>query len=93
MHKTDKVDSPLFSHLGFAELNLGNYENAIYYLRKAVRADPGYAPVYHFIAQYYWKIGEFNIAKSYYIKAQSLDPYNEVYKKNYKLIQKNENLL
>jgi len=69
--------------LGLEYMNRGQYEVAMGKLKKAVRADPGYAPGQTVLAVLYEKIGEKELAGKHYRKAYEADPENGDVNNNY----------
>jgi type IV pilus assembly protein PilF len=64
-------------------MNRGQYEVALGKLKKAVKADPGYAPGQTVIAVLYERIGEIDLAGKHYHKAYEADPTNGDVNNNY----------
>lgn len=69
--------------LGLEYMNRGQYEVALGKLKKAVKADPGYAPGQTVIAVLYERIGEMDLAGKHYRKAYEADPSNGDVNNNY----------
>jgi type IV pilus assembly protein PilF len=69
--------------LGLEYMNRGQYEVALGKLKKAVRADPGYAPGQTVLAALYERIGESELAGKHYKKAYDADPKNGDVNNNY----------
>jgi len=69
--------------LGLEYMNRGQYEVALGKLKKAVKADPGYAPGQTVIAVLYERIGEMDLAGKHYHKAYEADPSNGDVNNNY----------
>jgi len=69
--------------LGLEYMNRGQYEIALGKLKKAVKADPGYAPGQTVLAVLYERIGEMELAGKHYLKAYEADPTNGDVNNNY----------
>ena len=69
--------------LGLEYMNRGQYEIALGKLKKAVKADPDYAPGQTVIAVLYERIGEMGLAGKHYQKAYEVDPTNGDVNNNY----------
>ena len=69
--------------LGLEYMNRGQYEVALGKLKKAVKADPGYAPGQTVLAVLYERIGEMDLAGKHYHKAYEADPTNGDVNNNY----------
>ncbi len=69
--------------LGLEYMNRGQYEVALGKLKKAVKADPGYAPGQTVLAVLYERIGEMDLAGKHYRKAYEADPANGDVNNNY----------
>ena len=69
--------------LGLEYMNRGQYEVALGKLKKAVKADPDYAPGQTVIAVLYERIGEMGLAGKHYQKAYEADPTNGDVNNNY----------
>ena len=69
--------------LGLEYMNRGQYEVALGKLKKAVRADPEYAPGQTVLAVLYERIGEMDLAGKHYHKAYEADPTNGDVNNNY----------
>jgi len=69
--------------LGLEYMNRGQYEVALGKLKKAVRADPTYAPGQTVLAALYERIGESELAGKHYKKAYEADPENGDVNNNY----------
>ena len=69
--------------LGLEYMNRGQYEVALGKLKKAVRADPTYAPGQTVLAALYERIGESELAGKHYKKAYEADPKNGDVNNNY----------
>lgn len=64
------------TQLGIEYMNRGQYEVALGKLKKALRADPGYAPAHTVTAVLYERIGEDALAGKHYQKAFDSAPSN-----------------
>lgn len=69
--------------LGLEYMNRGQYEVALGKLKKAVYADPTYAPGHTVLAVLYERIGEFELAGKYYQLAVEADPTSGDANNNY----------
>ena len=69
--------------LGLEYMNRGQYEVALGKLKKAVKADPGYAPGQTVLAVLYERIGEMDLAGKHYHRAYEADPANGDVNNNY----------
>ena len=69
--------------LGLEYMNRGQYEVALGKLKKAVKADPDYAPGHTVIAVLYERIGEMDLAGRHYRKAYDADPTSGDVNNNY----------
>lgn len=69
--------------LGLEYMNRGQNEIALGKLKKAVKADPGYAPAYTVMAVLYERIGEMSLAGKNYQKAYEADPDDGDVNNNY----------
>jgi len=69
--------------MGLEYMKRGQYEIALGKLKKAVRADPGYAPAYTVTAVLYERIGELDLAGKNYKKAVEADPKDGDTNNNY----------
>ncbi len=69
--------------LGLEYMNRGQYEVALGKLKKAVSADPDYAPGQTVIAVLYERIGEMDLAGKHYRKAYDADPTDGDVNNNY----------
>jgi len=69
--------------LGLEYMNRGQYEVALGKLKKAIKADPGYAPGQTVLAVLYERIGEMDLAGKHYHKAYEADPTNGDVNNNY----------
>jgi type IV pilus assembly protein PilF len=69
--------------LGLEYMNRGQFEVALGKLKKAIRADPGYAPGQTVIAVLYERIGEYELAGKHYKLAYEADPKNGDVNNNY----------
>lgn len=61
-----------FKELGYAYLNLFNYENAIVNFSKAIELNPACIKCYSHIARAWFELGDYQIAESYIIKGFEL---------------------
>lgn len=69
--------------LGLEYMNRGQFEVALGKLKKAVAADPGYAPGHTVLAALYGRIGELELAGKHYRKAYEADPSDGDVNNNY----------
>ncbi len=69
--------------LGTEYLERGQYEVALEKLKKALRADPKYAPAHTVTAVLYERIGETELAEDHYQKAVDASPNNGDVNNNY----------
>jgi type IV pilus assembly protein PilF len=69
--------------LGLEYMNRGQYEVALGKLKKAIKADPGYAPAQTVIAVLYETIGEQELAGRHYKKAYEAAPNDGDVNNNY----------
>ena len=69
--------------LGLEYMNRGQYEVALGTLKKALRADPNYAPAHTVTAVLYERLGEDALAGKHYEKAYESDPVNGDVNNNY----------
>jgi len=69
--------------LGLEYMNRGQYEVALGKLKKAVKADPGYAPGHTVTAVLYERLGEDELAGKHYRKAYEADPGDGDVNNNY----------
>ena len=69
--------------LGSEYMSRGQYEVALEKLKKAVRADPKYAPAHTVLAVLYEQIGETGLAGDHYRKAVEASPSNGDVNNNY----------
>ena len=69
--------------LGLEYMNRGQYEVALGKLKKAIKADPGYAPAQTVIAVLYERIGEQELAGRHYKKAYEAAPDDGDVNNNY----------
>ena len=63
-----------FCNLGAAWYELGNYEKAVEYSKRAIRLNPNYAAAFNNLGVAYAKQGNFDIALECYEKAADIDP-------------------
>jgi len=60
--------------LGSCYGTLGQYEEAIYWFKKAIEIDPTYASNYFFVALSYQNLSDDESSKVWLAKARELDP-------------------
>lgn len=71
------------TQLGQEYMNRGQYEIALDKLKKAVKADPGYAPAHTVLAVLYERLGEASLAERHYAEAAKVAPDNGDANNNY----------
>lgn len=69
--------------LGLEYMNRGQYEIALGKLKKAIKADPSYAPGHTVLAVLYERIGEMDLAGKHYRLAYNADPSDGGINNNY----------
>lgn len=69
-----KRASELNAELGLGYMNEGQYQRAKYKLDKAIKFDPTNPHAYHYMAELYRRLKEYDKAGEYYEKALSLAP-------------------
>ena len=78
-----KRAAELNAQLGLGYINEGQYERAKFKLDKAIKFDPENAHAYHYMAELYRRLKEFDKAGEYYEKALSLAPHDMNIQNNY----------
>jgi type IV pilus assembly protein PilF len=78
-----KRASELNAQLGLGYLNEGQYQRAKYKLDKAIKYDPDNPHGYHYMAELYRRLKEYDKAGDYYEKAMSLAPNDMNIQNNY----------
>ena len=78
-----RQQSELNTQLGREYMRRGQYEIALEKLKKAVSADPGYAPAHTVLAVLYEQIGEAELAGQHYRRAVEAAPANGDVNNNY----------
>jgi len=73
----------LNAELGLGYMNEGQYQRAKYKLDKAIKFDPDNPHAYHYMAELYRRLKEFDKAGEYYEKALSLAPNDMNIQNNY----------
>lgn len=63
--------------MGWIEFKLGNYSDALHWLKKAADVDSKSAPILEHIGDVYSKKGSLSKAKNYYQKALEIEPNNK----------------
>ncbi len=81
IQETHIYNALILADLGYAEFLLGHQSNALHYFQEVIQIEPTYPIVYHYLAQFYIRVGQFKKAESFYKKALALDPQNADYKK------------
>ena len=71
------------TQLGQEYMNRGQYEVALDKLKKAVKADPDYAPAHTVLAVLYERLGEAPLARKHYAEAVKVAPGNGDANNNY----------
>lgn len=78
-----KRASELNAQLGLGYMNEGQFERAKYKLDKAIKFDPDNPHAYHYMAELYRRLKEYDKAGEYYDKAMSLAPNDMNIQNNY----------
>ena len=78
-----KRAAELNAELGLGYMNEGQYQRAKYKLDKAIKYDPDNAHAYHYMAELYRRLREYDKAGEYYQKAMSLTPNDPNLQNNY----------
>lgn len=78
-----KRAAELNAELGLGYMNEGQYQRAKYKLDKAIKLDPENAHAYHYMAELYRRLKEYDKAGDYYQKALSLAPNDPNLQNNY----------
>ena len=78
-----KRASELNAQLGLGYINEGQYQRAKYKLDKAIKYDPSNPHGYHYMAELYRRLKEYDKAGEYYEKALSLAPHDTNIQNNY----------
>lgn len=78
-----KRASQLNAELGLGYMNEGQFERAKYKLDKAIKFDPDNAHAYHYMAELYRRLKEYDKAADNYQKAMSLAPNDMNIQNNY----------
>lgn len=79
VNKTARVNT----QLGQEYMNRGQYEVALDKLKKAIKADPEYAPAHTVLAVLYERLGEQPLARKHYAEAVKVAPDNGDANNNY----------
>lgn len=78
-----KRAAELNAELGLGYMNEGQFQRAKYKLDKAIKFDPDNAHAYHYMAELYRRLKEFDKAGEYYEKALALAPNDTNIQNNY----------
>jgi type IV pilus assembly protein PilF len=78
-----KRASELNAELGLGYINEGQFQRAKYKLDKAIKYDPDNAHGYHYMAELYRRLKDYDKAGEYYEKALSLAPNDTNIQNNY----------
>ncbi|MEJ2360277.1 MAG: type IV pilus biogenesis/stability protein PilW [Gammaproteobacteria bacterium] len=78
-----KRASRLNAELGLGYMREGQYERAKYKLDKAIKYNPENPHAYHYMAELYRRLKEYDKAGKYYRKAMALDPSDMDIQNNY----------
>jgi len=78
-----KRASELNAQLGLGYMNEGQYQRAKFKLDKAIKFDPDNPHAYHYMAELYRRLKEFDKAGEYYDKALTLAPNDMNLQNNY----------
>ena len=78
-----KRAAQLNAELGLGYMNEGQFQRAKYKLDKALKFDPDNPHAYHYMAELYRRLKEFDKAGQYYEKALSLAPHDMNIQNNY----------
>lgn len=78
-----KRASKLNAELGLGYMREGQYERAKYKLDKAIKYNPDNPHAYHYMAELYRRLKEYDKAGKYYKKAMDLDPSDLNIQNNY----------
>lgn len=69
LQSVNYVNAFILADLGYAEFLLGEEERAKQYYAAALRADPYYSVVYHYLGQFYLQKERYELAEAAYLKA------------------------
>ena len=78
-----KRASELNAELGLGYINEGQFERAKFKLDKAIKFNPDNAHAYHYMAELYRRLKDYDKAGEYYEKAMSLAPSDSNIQNNY----------
>jgi type IV pilus assembly protein PilF len=80
---TPRKIAELNTQMGQGYMNRGQYEIALEKLKKAVKADPRYAPAHTVLGVLYERLGETELAEKHYAEAAKVAPDNGDANNNY----------
>jgi len=79
-------DGDIWGNLGLTSEQMGNYEDAEIYYKKAILVNPNFAPAYDSLALLLLQQGQYDDAIKHYLKAIELEPDNQNYYNNFGLL-------